>query len=201
MSEKADFFDTPEMGADDFIASMKQPREEIEAPDFSFPGEEEEEEPEHPEDREMLDALDFTEEHRFTAEFMLIQLDKLIGFGLSVFSGGESDDYRRRKVRMKGEDYEVEVLAALVKKYQMRLTLEWMFASALMIGYAPMVNKAMKDRKERVNESNEEARRQYLEMLRAQAQAEAVRPQPNVVDINGPQRRAGGDRDGEKRNG
>ena len=52
----------------------------------------------------MMDALDYTEEHRFTAEFLLIQIDKIIGFGLSVFSGGEAESYRRRVNRIQGED-------------------------------------------------------------------------------------------------
>lgn len=194
------FFDNPEMDTSDFISQMRHPREEIEAPDLDLPGEEfEEADIEDPEDREMMDALDYTEEHRFTAEFLLIQIDKIIGFGLSVFSGGEAESYRRRVNRIQGEDYEAQLLAAMIKKYQMRLSLEWMFASAMIIAYAPAFDKAMKDRKARVKAEQEQARQQYLEILRAQAQAYG--PASPKVEINGAPRRPGDDSDGQKRNG
>lgn len=151
-----DFFSANQASADmkTFISQMKKPREKIEAPPIMFPDEEEEEIIEDPldqgsgeSDEEMLNHFDYSEEHRYTAEFMLIQLDKFLAFSLSMISGSESDRYRRRKTRMEGDDYEAEILAALVKKYQMRLSLEWMFASAIVIGYAPMVDKAIADRK------------------------------------------------------
>ncbi|KAA3636949.1 MAG: hypothetical protein DWQ02_07460, partial [Bacteroidetes bacterium] len=85
---------------------------------------------------------------RYTAEFLLIQIDKVLAFSFGLVSGMDSDRYRRRKEKIQGNDYEAEIGAALVKKYQMRLSLEWMFISALVIGYAPMMNKALKDRKE-----------------------------------------------------
>lgn len=201
---KSAFFDTPEMDTTDFISQMKQPREEIEVPDIDLPGDDldEDAEPE-PEDREMMDALDYTEEHRFTAEFLLIQMDKLIGFSLSVLSGEDAERYRRRINRIQGEDYEAQLLAALIKKYQMRLSLEWMFASAMIIAYAPAFDRAMKDRKARIKAEQEEAQREYIEFLRAQAQAQQAPPPPppNTVSIDGTQRRPGNYSDGQKRNG
>lgn len=69
-------------GMKDFLANMKQPREKVEAPPMLFEKEEEEisDIPEDPgageTDDEMLNHFDYSEEHRYTAEFMLIQLDK-----------------------------------------------------------------------------------------------------------------------------
>lgn len=199
MSKGSAFFDNPETDAEDFISQMKQPREEIETPSMELPGEDIEEEVQEPEDREMLDALDYTEEHRFTAEFLLIQMDKIIGFGLGVFSGEDSDKYRRRINRIQGEDYEAQLLAALIKKYQMRLSLEWMFASAMLIAYAPAFDQALKDRRAKVKAEQEAARQEYMEFLRAQAAAEAVVNNQRTVSINATQRRSSDDSDGQKR--
>lgn len=150
-----DFFSAKDSDNDlkDFLKHMKQPVEEIEAPPI-FQKEEEEPNPVElpdtsldPEDEEMAGYLDYTEEHRLTAEFMLIQLDKGVAFSLSMLSGMDMDRYRRRKVRNKADDYEVEIAAALVKKYQMRLSLEWMLATAIVMGYTPMISKAIGDRR------------------------------------------------------
>ncbi len=148
-----DFFSAKDSSNDlkDFLKHMKQPVEEIEAPPI-FQKEEEPEAPPtaeeipDPADEEMATMLDYSEEHRLTAEFILIQMDKGVAFTLSLLSGMDMDRYRRRKVRNQADDYELEIAAALVKKYQMRLSLEWMLATALVMGYAPMINKAVSDR-------------------------------------------------------
>ncbi len=148
-----DFFSAKDSNKDlkHFLTHMKQPVEEIEAPPI-FQKEEEVPEADQPvdtpdpADEEMAQLLDYTEEHRLTAEFMLIQLDKGLAFALSMISGADMDRYRRRQVRNKADDYELEIAAALVKKYQMRLSLEWMLATALIMGYTPMINKAIGDR-------------------------------------------------------
>ncbi|MCB0653222.1 MAG: hypothetical protein KDC85_18255 [Saprospiraceae bacterium] len=140
---------------DSFIKEMKAPREKIDPPPAFESDDQDEMDPDNPDDdlpgesdEQMADHLDYTEEHKFTAEFLLIQIDKVFAFSFGMISGMDSDRYRRRKEKIQGNDYEVELGAALVKKYQMRLSLEWMFISAMVIGYAPMMNKAMKDRKE-----------------------------------------------------
>lgn len=156
-----DFFTAKDASGDinSFIKDMKIKREEVEPPPAFEEPEEAEVEPEDPEaglpgesDEQMAEHLDFTEEHRFTAEFILIQMDKMLAFSFGLISGMDGDRYRRRKEKIQGNDYEAELGAALIKKYQLRLGLEWMFISAIVIGYAPMMNKAMKDRKEVVKE-------------------------------------------------
>ena len=149
-----DFFTAKQASGDvdAFIKEMKAPREKIDPPP-AF--ESDEPDPDDPDDdlpgesdEQMANHLDYTDEHKFTAEFLLIQIDKVLAFSFGMVSGMDSDRYRRRKEKIQGNDYEAEIGAALVKKYQMRLSLEWMFISALVIGYAPMMNKALKDRKE-----------------------------------------------------
>ena len=151
----------------DFLKHMKTPVEQIEAPPIMMDQEEEIDNPEitneeiDPEDRDAISYLDYSEEHKLTAEFILVQLDKVLAFSFSMISGAEMDRYRRRKEKPNGTDYEAEIGAALVKKYQMRLSLEWMMASALVMGYAPMMNKAFADRrKAKAEEARERARQQ-----------------------------------------
>lgn len=148
-----DFFTTKDAdkGLKSFLTHMKQPVEEIEAPPvLEGMGEEDPDDlgGDNPEEEEMLSHFDYSEEHKLTAEFILIQVDKALAFSFSLVSGMDSDRYRRRKEKMATDDYELEIAAALVKKYQMRLSLEWMFASAMIMGYAPLLNKAIKDRAE-----------------------------------------------------
>ncbi len=171
------FFSTAEKDREselnNFIKHMKTPREHVEAPGFDYPDEEEPADGDGPtqpgqegeSDKEMLDHFNFTPEHKYTAEFLLIQLDKLIAFGCGMFSGQPSDKYRRRKTRIQGEDYEAEILAALLKKYQMQLSLEWMFVSAIAIAYAPVVETAVKDRRIVQEQKARERRREEIETI------------------------------------
>lgn len=152
-----DFFSAGEakIGINDFIKDMKEKREEIEPPP-SFDDDEikpdadgfiEDETLKGESDSEILEHFNFTKDHKINAEFLLVQLDKVFAFSASLISHQEGDRYRRRKEKMSGKDYESDLLAAILKKYQMRLSLEWMFVSALAISYAPMYNKAIQDKK------------------------------------------------------
>lgn len=149
-----DFFNANEAdkGVKDFIKDMREPVEKIDQlPGFDSdlePGEAEGEisAGEDMEGTEKPVNFDYTEEHKFTAEFMLIQLDKILAFGFGMVSGQPADKYRRRKEKMPGDDYEAQLGAALIKKYQMSMSLEWMFVSALVIGYAPKASEAITDR-------------------------------------------------------
>lgn len=153
-----DFFTSKDadQGLKNFLSHMKQPVEEVEAPpSFDFMDEDEEISSGGDEvDDEMLSHFDYTEEHKLTAEFMLIQVDKALAFSFSLISGMEMDRYRRRKDKIQSDDYELEIAAALIKKYQMRMSLEWMFASAMIMGYAPLLTKAIQDRKDKKSSKN-----------------------------------------------
>lgn len=94
-----------------------------------------------------------------------MQLDKVLAFTLSLVSTMDADRYRRRKTKPAGEDYEADPLAALLKEYQMRMSLEYMFVSALAIAYFPAVSMAVKDRKIAQEERRLQARKQELELM------------------------------------
>lgn len=150
-----DFFDTAEPGAniDQYVKHMKETKEVIDTPPILAPPEDLPADPETPEeisddDREMLNYFDYTDHHYKTAEFILIWLDKGFAFGASMVSGMDMDRYRKRLKKPQGDDYEAEITAALVKKYQATLPLEWMLVSALLMAYVPEYAKAFKDRRE-----------------------------------------------------
>jgi hypothetical protein len=150
-----DFFKSSSTDREDqlggFIAHMKTPREQMDLPgdDGNDPLKENDEDGDDwsAEDEDMMNHFDYTPEHKYLAEFFLVQIDKAVAFSLSIISGAETDRYRRRLKKPSGEDYEAEILAALLKKYQMRMSLEWMFVSAMVIAYSPMVDMALKDRR------------------------------------------------------
>jgi hypothetical protein len=144
----------------DFMSHMSDPVEDMAPP----PGFEEAEEPGEElteEDREMAAYLDYEEEHEMTAFLILSNIDRMMAFIFSLISGDEMDKYRRRGNQLKGseKDMELQVAAALVKKYQMRMSLEWMFATAFVMGYGPIAAKAFSDR-QRILKQKEQERRQ-----------------------------------------
>ena len=128
-----------------FIAHMEKPREEIpEIP--SFDGDDglgpiggEPGESLTPDERDMVQYFDFTEEHRMTAEIGLIWIDRLIALVASLITGRSADEYHTRKGKPDKDDYEIQLAAALVKKYQMRMSLEWAFMIAMGMRYGPVV--------------------------------------------------------------
>lgn len=144
-----------------FIAHMEQPREEIpQLPDFDEGGaigpiEGEEGEPGEElsrEEKDMVQYFDFTDEHRLTAEIGLVWIDRLMAMIASFITGRSADAYRTRKGSPCGicgasipqgkppkDDYEIQLAAALVKKYQMRLSLEWAFLMAMGMRYGPVM--------------------------------------------------------------
>ena len=159
-SDADDFFSSGESGPTslkDFLGHMKEPVEEMEPPPgFDDPEEEDLSE----EDRATAAYLDYDEEHEMTAFLLLSNLDRVLAFLFSLISGDDMEKYRRRGNQLKGQekDLELQVAAALVKKYQMRMSLEWMFATAIVMGYGPIAVKAVSDRK-RIKKEKEEAER------------------------------------------
>lgn len=149
-----DFFNIKEAndGVTGFIQDMKTPVEKIDPPPgFDIEDPEKDIEPGEEEITETgslggSGQFNFTDEHKFTAEFLLIQIDKVLGFAFGMISGEPGDKYRRRKNQVQGKDYEAELAAALVQKYQMKLSLEWAFVSALIIAYSPAGAQAFADR-------------------------------------------------------
>lgn len=182
-----DFFKSAATDREDqlgsFISHMKTPREQMDLPgdngdDSLKENEGKDDDDWSADDEEMMDHFDYTPEHKYLAEFFLVQIDKAVAFSLSLVSGSEAERYRRRLKKPSGEDYEAELLAAILKKYQMRMSLEWMFASALVIAYSPMVDAALKDR--RVNQARLRQQQSNAERSETMREARAAQQEQNT---------------------
>ena len=153
-----DFFAdiNPEADLKGFISHMEQPREEIpQLPNFDggigpIGGGEDGEPGEglSPDERDMVQYFEFTDEHRMTAEIGLLWIDRLMAVIASFITGKSADVYRTRQGKPPKDDYEIQLAAALVKKYQMRLSLEWAFLMAMGMRYAPVVASIPRDVKQ-----------------------------------------------------
>lgn len=132
-----------------FVDHMGQPREEIpQLPGFDgegigpIGGGGEDGEPGEglsPDERDIVQYFDFTDEHRMTAEIGLIWIDRLMALIASLITGKNAEAYRTREGKPDKDDYEIQLAAALVKKYQMRMSLEWAFMLAMGMRYGPVV--------------------------------------------------------------
>jgi hypothetical protein len=138
---------------EDFIAHMQRPREEVEAPDFDLPGLDDEEEETATNTSSTSDydglTLEYTDEQLWAAELILFKVDETIAWALAAFTGQSPDKSRKRKqASANGDDREVQLGAALLNKYQMKMSLEWAFISLFVVGYAPVFLQASQDRKD-----------------------------------------------------
>ena len=138
---------------DDFIAHMSRPREKVEAPDFELPGFEEDEiSTDSPPPSEDSLLLEYNAEQLWTAELILFKVDEIIAWLLAIWSGQSPDKYRKRKTANAAkDDREVQLAAALLNKYQMKMSLEWAFLSLFIMGYAPVFIQAGQDAKKGKN--------------------------------------------------
>lgn len=176
-----DFFSPGDMksGLDDFVKHMKTPREKVEAPAVHFGDEEEEEGPLGEVDplaeveQGTLSHFDYDEEHEKTAEFILMTMDQAFSFVGGMYSGQPAEKYNRFSGKKRPTEYQLSVTAAMLKKYQTKLSLEWMFATIIVMAFAPTFREAQKDRTEakRKQMREEEARR--VAMMRGQIIPEA----------------------------
>lgn len=95
-------------------------------------------------DQEAAAYLDYTDEHRTTAIWIIRTIDRGMGLACNLLSGDDSQQYQKyTKNRDIGDDY-LDVTAALVKKYQARMSLEVVFASMFLAAYIPNLTIAYK---------------------------------------------------------
>ncbi len=176
------FDGTPSLTLENLAEELAKPKEQIEKSPFQIELEAEEKAEESVKeeqaqaeafDREQAELLNYNEGQYLTAKFMLVQLDRILAFGFSMLSGKEMDNYRLRRDEIKGKDYEAELLAALVKKYQMGLSLEAMFVTAIVMAYAPMYQRAMRDRKAELVKQMEEEQRAFVQWQTERANAQS----------------------------
>lgn len=146
---QADFFGVEDKDraetVNEFLNTMRTPRENM--GDFSFPDDHDDDEPLTDDDAANISYLDYDEEHRSTALFLIGALDSGIGFVGSLVTGMDASRYQAFPGSKKPADFYVDATAAMVKKYQAKLSLEAMFITALMMVYAPSFATAMKDAK------------------------------------------------------
>lgn len=142
----------PDHGSDfdDFMSSITTPREHIEAPTppptpDADPGATDA--PITDNDEETLNYFDYSPEHKQTALTAIYALDMVFGFTGQLISGMPADRYKQFADGKKPSSDFVDVTAALIKKYQVRLSLEAMFFTALAMIYGPSLTMAIADRR------------------------------------------------------
>ncbi|AEE53745.1 hypothetical protein [Haliscomenobacter hydrossis] len=148
---------------DDFLSSITMPREEITAPPIMTGPDEPDDAPITDNDEQTIGLLNYEPEHRETALFFIGMIDNAMGMAGMFISGMPAEKYMKF-AKTTPPEYYVNVTAALVKKYQARMSLETMFISALMMIYGPVIPAAMADR--RKVEEQEERERQQAEIQR-----------------------------------
>ncbi len=179
-----DFFSKTDSEMSEFVKHMSKPVEHINAPPIDLDAPPDEGSGQQPSDglsdgdREMLSHFDYNEGHLKSAEFALIQVDKALAFGFSLVSGQDMQKYRLRAVKPKGDDYEAEILAALFKKYQFEMSLEWMFVAALTFAYGPMFKVALDDKAEAAKKALKRTRKPPAEDEPRTARTNRTQPQP-----------------------
>lgn len=160
---------------DDFLSSITTPREHIEAPTppptlDADPGAADA--PITDNDEETLNYFDYSPEHKQTALTAIYALDMVFGFTGQLISGMPADRYKQFADGKKPSSDFVDVTAALIKKYQVRLSLEAMFFTALAMIYGPSLTLAMADRR-KMAEAEERQRQEDEIARRAQMIADA----------------------------
>lgn len=115
-----------------------------------------------PEEQELAGYLDVSDGHKEMARVMLMGIDKFLAFVAGMYTGMDMDRYKRPK---KPDNYEVEVTAAMMKKYEVHMSLEWMFAVMIIGAYSPAFQKAYADHKAMRAKREKQRRQEELEIL------------------------------------
>lgn len=147
----------------DFLAHMKREKEVVDVPDIEMPGEEADPETGEPisdEDKGHLRDLNYTQEQKFWAELMLIQLDKSMAWIGGLIAKEDPAKYRMRKAKSEEDDYEVALTAALINKYHVKFSLEFALAFLLLGKYGMMVTKVQADVRAKKKATAEAAKKQ-----------------------------------------
>lgn len=151
-----------EAAFNDFVGHMQQPREKMEDSPLTYsdpltdPTRAPEEEPLTEDDEGNIGFFNYDEDHHMTALFCIGLLDSGMGFIGTMATGLEPERYQRFANRTP-PDYYVQATAAMVKKYHARLSLEWMFFTAVAMAYGPVLKKVRQDRKELAKRAKAEA--------------------------------------------
>ncbi|WP_020539278.1 hypothetical protein [Lewinella cohaerens] len=152
------------------IDRMRVKREEVEPPKFldesDFVGGDEGEDPEGEpatdepltdDDKNNLEYLDYSDEHKVTATFMIMTFDRVMGMGCGMLAREPGEAYRKFNNKSDISNDYLDVTAALVKKYQARMSLEFILIGTMIAIYAP--NFSMAYSKGKIKKAQEEAKK------------------------------------------
>ena len=147
------------------MQELAAPKEKMDHSDLDFPDDPEEVDSDPqmtPEEQELAGYLDVSDGHKEMARVMLMGIDKFLAFIASMITGMDMDRYKRSK---NPDNYEVEVTAAMMKKYEVHMSLEWMFAVMIIGAYSPAFQKAYADHKAMKAKREKQRRQEELEIL------------------------------------
>ena len=148
-----------------YMQELAAPKEKMDHSDLDFPDDPEEVDSDPqmtPEEQELAGYLDVSDGHKEMARVMLMGIDKFLAFIASMITGMDMDRYKRSK---NPDNYEVEVTAAMMKKYEVHMSLEWMFAVMIIGAYSPAFQKAYADHKAMKAKREKQRRQEELEIL------------------------------------
>ena len=135
----------------EFVEHMKKPVEEIpemEWDDEMGPiGADDTPEPEDAEPEEIdpnEQYFNYEQGHRLTAELGINAIDRLTSNLAALFTD-KPPQYYRDKINKEEHDNDVNVTAAMIKKYEVHISLEWWFLIAIIGRYSNMVNEGIKE--------------------------------------------------------
>ena len=148
-----------------YMQEFSAPKEKMDHSDLDFPEDPEDVDSDPqmtPEEQELAGYLDVSDGHKEMARVMLMGIDKFLAFIASMVTGMDMDRYKRSK---NPDNYEVEVTAAMMKKYEVQMSLEWMFAVMIIGAYSPAFQKAYADHKAMKAKREKQRRQEELEIL------------------------------------
>ena len=144
------------------LAAPKEKMDDVELDFMDDPDDPEGDPQMTPEEQELAGYLDVSDGHKEMARVMLMGIDKFLAFIASMITGMDMDRYKRSK---NPDNYEVEVTAAMMKKYEVQMSLEWMFAVMMIGAYSPAFQKAYADHKAMKAKREKQRRQEELEIL------------------------------------
>ena len=144
------------------LAAPKEKMDDVELDFMDDPDDPEGDPQMTPEEQELAGYLDVSDGHKEMARVMLMGIDKFLAFIASMVTGMDMDRYKRSK---NPDNYEVEVTAAMMKKYEVQMSLEWMFAVMMIGAYSPAFQKAYADHKAMKAKREKQRRQEELEIL------------------------------------
>lgn len=151
------------------IERMRVKREEVTPPTFledvqflngadsSTDEEEAEGEQLTDDDEANMDYLNYEDEHKTTATFLIMTFDRLMAFVSGLLAREREEAFRKFETKASISSDYLDVSAALVKKYQARMSLEFILVITVVTIYGPTLSIAYS--KGKAKKAQEEAKK------------------------------------------